>query len=531
MVEIAGSHATPHSAARIASPAPYAVRHGARNLVPLLEVLPLGLALLDDHGRVVTCNDAFLRTVDASCPPGHRLPGGITVPEDATALERAINAALYDGKLPVELRLRVPARPDEPMVMTIARAPAGTEATLLIAVRDIREQLRLERQVAQVTRMQAIGQLAGGVAHDFNNILTANLGLVEQLLARHVPGDADHADLEELRENDSRGAALVRQLLAFARQQTLRLQLVDARASVEGLAALLGRLLGDEVTLALDLAQVGPIRVDPGQLEQVIVNLAVNAHDAMPGGGRLVIAIRPIAAAGVAALGHSVMPPGDYVEISVSDSGVGIAHEIGAKIYEPFFTTKGVGNGTGLGLSTVYGIVKQSGGFVFNAPRPGGGTVFSLYFPLAEGSIVAAPLAPAPPAAAAVIDLRQLAVLLVEDDRAVRLVLQRSLASAGFTVTAAADALAALPLLGNSALHFDILVSDVMMPGMDGGELAARSRVRRPEMPVLLMSGYADPPQRSATADEGVGFLAKPFTGAVLAEAIRAATRPDAPTA
>ncbi|QXQ07523.1 response regulator [Sphingosinicellaceae bacterium] len=492
--------------------------------VQLLDVLPLGLALLDTEGRMLACNDAFRRTIDDPCQPGAPLPAGITVADDRPMLARAIRDALDKGKLPAELRLRLTARPEEPLVMTIARVPAGIDATLLIAVRDIREQLLLERQVAQVTRMQAIGQLAGGVAHDFNNILTANLGLVEQLLARHVPGDGDYSDLEELKTNDSRGATLIRQLLAFARQQTLRQQLVDARAAVAALAALLSRLLGDEVTLALELDEVGPIRVDPGQLEQVIVNLAVNARDAMPGGGRLVIATRSVPAAAVDRLGHSVMPAGDYVEIAVCDSGIGIDKDLGAKIYEPFFTTKSGAQGTGLGLSTVYGIVKQSGGFVFNAPAPSGGTIFSLFFPRAEGKVdVAAPIPVPKPVF--IVDGRSLAVLLVEDDRAVRLVLQRALANAGFVVTAAADALAALPLIDDPATVIDVLVSDVMMPGMDGGQLAAHARRRRPELPVLLMSGYAEPPQRSATADAGVAFLAKPFTGSALADAIRAAAR------
>ena len=507
-------------------PAPFAVRRRDAQLEELLDVLPLGLALLDARGLLVDCNDAFVRTVACVCRRGHALPPGVTVPEDAPVLARAIDDALNAGKLPVELRVRSAARPEEPMVMTIARSPAGIDAVLLLAVRDIREQLRLEQQVAQVTRMQAIGQLAGGVAHDFNNILTANLGLVEQLLSRHLPGDADYDDLHELRINDSRGAALVRQLLAFARQQTLRLQLVDARDSIQAAVTLLERLLGDAVTMALHLEPVGPIRADPGQLEQVIVNLAVNARDAMPGGGRLVIGTHSIPAEKVAALGHRVMPPGDYVCISVHDSGTGIDQSLGSKIYEPFFTTKSAGQGTGLGLSTVYGIVKQSGGFVFNAPAAGGGTVFSLYFPRAEGE--------APPRAAAsvpvpqkvwALDERHLAVLLVEDDRAVRMVLQRSLASAGFVVTVAEDALAALPLIDDPATHIDILVSDVMMPGMDGGQLAAHARNRRPDLPVLLMSGYSEPPQRSATTDAGVGFLAKPFTGAALAAAIRAAVR------
>lgn len=506
-------------------PLPFAVHDNGRPVDGLLQALPIGLALLDRNGLLVDCNEAFRRTVGLKSTIGQPLPGGITVPDDRPLLARAIRAALSGGRLPAELRLRMTARPEEPQVMTIVRAPIGVEAALVVAVRDIREQLQLERQVAQVTRMQAIGQLAGGLAHDFNNILTANLGLVEQLLARHVHGDADRADLEELRANDSRGAALIRQLLAFARQQTLRLQFVDATAAIRSAATLLGRLLGDSVTLALELAPVGPIRADPGQLEQVIVNLAVNAHDAMPSGGRLVIATRSVPAAVVAGLGHRVMPAGDYVEIAVCDSGVGIPGDIGAKIYEPFFTTKGNGQGTGLGLSTVYGIVKQSGGFVFNAPQPGGGTVFSLYFPLAEGQVVQpAPASGVDPALVVdPVDARHLSVLLVEDDRAVRMVLQRSLANAGFVVTVAADALAALPLIDDPAVRIDVLVSDVMMPGMDGGQLAEYARSRRPALPVLLMSGYAEPPQRSATADAGVGFLAKPFSGAALASAVRAA--------
>ena len=513
-----------HTAA-LSPPAPFAVRRQDESLERLLDVLPLGLALLDHDGRLLDCNEAFRRTVDCSCPVGEPLPAGITVPDDAPVLARAIRTALSQGTLPTELRVRVASRPDEPVVMTIARAPGGVvTATLLIAVRDIREQLRLESQVAQVTRMQAIGQLAGGIAHDFNNILTANLGLVEQLLGRHLPGDADYDDLDELRQNDARGAALVRQLLAFARQQTLRVQLVDPCAAVERIAALLGRLLGDTVTLELKLQPVGPIRVDPGQLEQVIVNLAVNARDAMPGGGRLAITTQVIAAADVPALGHRIMPPEDYTEIAVCDSGIGIATELGAKIYEPFFTTKATGQGTGLGLSTVYGIVKQSGGFVFNTPAPGGGTIFSLYFPRVEGEVATAVAVPPPPDVP-VLDQRHLTVLLVEDDRAVRMVLQRALTGAGFVVTVAADALAALPLIDDPAVHIDVLVSDVMMPGMDGGQLAQHARAARPALPILLMSGYAEPPQRSATADIGVAFLAKPFTGSALANAIRQVAR------
>ena len=501
-------------------PAPYAVHLVGPQTRALLDALPLGLVLLDQAGHVLGCNDAFVLTFDCAFPVGKPLPHAMIVPADAKALDTAIAAALRNATLPRELRIRVATRPAEPLVLTIATAPSGTGATLLVAVRDVREQLRLERQVAQATKMQAIGQLAGGVAHDFNNILTANLGLIEMLIDRHTVGDEDYADLEQVRLNNRRGADLVHQLLAFARQQTLRVQLVEVRGVIELLAPLLQRLLGDAVTLDLQLA-AGPtsIRVDPGQLEQVIVNLAVNARDAMPGGGTLTITTCQIAAPTVTELGHTMMPTADYIEIAVRDSGTGIPRELAAKIFEPFFTTKDVGKGTGLGLSTVYGIVKQSGGFVFNAPGPDGGTVFSLYFPRAdEAAVVAAP--PPEPAAVHATGVR---VLLVEDDRAVRTVLRRALERGGMIVTESVDALAALPLVEDTGFAIDVLVSDVMMFGMDGPELAARARAARPGLPVVLMSGYAEPSQRARAADPATSFLAKPFTAAALLTAVTVA--------
>ncbi len=505
-------------------PVPFAIGNDGVQLDGLFAAMPLGLALIDSQGRLMACNDAFRISLDCECPPGEPLPDSIVLATDRPALADALTRALRGQDLPIELRLRTPARPDEPVVLTIAAAPPGVASALLVAVRDIREQLRLERQVAQVTRMQAIGQLAGGVAHDFNNILTANLGLVEQLLARHHPGDSNYDDLDQIRLNNARGAKLVQQLLAFARQQTLRLQIVEVRGVIEALAALLRRLLGVNVTLDLDFApDLGPIRVDPGQLEQVIVNLAVNARDAMPGGGTVEVVTRAVPASAVAQLGHRIMPTGDYVEIAVCDSGTGIPNELGAKIFEPFFTTKETGKGTGLGLSTVYGIVKQSGGFVFNAPRPGGGTVFNLYFPLAAHGVeqVAAP-PPALPTPMPCPD-RTPEVLLVEDDRAVRMVLRRALAGGGFHVTESVDADAALPLVDDAAHVIDVLVSDVMMPGMDGTALVAYARARRPGLPVVLMSGYAEAPLRAAATDPATAFLAKPFATAVLIDAVRAA--------
>lgn len=505
-------------------PAPYAVRPRNPQVDVLLGALPLGLALLDGEGRLITCNEAFVLSVGCDVVPGEPLPPAMVVAADRQGLRSAVTAALAGTLLPVELRVRIAARPAEPLVLTLTTPPAGVRAALLIAVRDVREQLRLEQQVAQATRMQAIGQLAGGVAHDFNNILTANMGLIEQLLARHAAGDVDYDDLEQVRLNNQRGADLVHQLLAFARQQTLRLQRVDVRDVVERLAVLLRRLIGDDIALTLDLArEAWPIRVDPGQLEQVIVNLAVNARDAMPGGGTLEIVTHGVPAGAVAALGHNVMPAADYVAILVCDSGTGIPRELGAKIFEPFFTTKDQGKGTGLGLSTVYGIVKQSGGFVFNAPGPAGGTIFSLYFPRAEDD-GAEPVAPPPPAAAAP-DPTGVRVLLVEDERAVRRVLRRALEQGGAVVTEAADGFAALSLIKNGDVAIDVMVSDVMMPGMDGIELAERARALRPDLPVVLMSGYAEPPQRAAAAGAATLFLAKPFGAAALLAAVATAFR------
>ncbi|MGI4877733.1 MAG: sensor histidine kinase, partial [Janthinobacterium lividum] len=278
------------------------------------------------------------------------------------------------GDVGNECRVRLAARPEESVVLTLARAPADWGFAVLVAVRDIREQVRLERQVAQATKMQAVGQLAGGIAHDFNNILTAVLGLCDQLLARHTEGSADFDDIDQIRQNGNRAANLVRQLLAFARQQTLRPQVLEIGAIIDGLVPLLHRLLGPSVKLILKHGDdLGAVRVDPGQLEQVIVNLAVNARDAMDSNGTLVIESCAIAASKVPSLGHDIMPVVDHIAIVVSDTGSGIPPEIAAKIFEPFFTTKPIGQGTGLGLSTVYGIVKQTGGFIFASARPEGG--------------------------------------------------------------------------------------------------------------------------------------------------------------
>ena len=483
--------------------------------------LPIALALLDSSGRIVTGNDAMKATAGTGWRPGMR-PEAMVVGDDAAMLSRAVADVLAGGGVQT-LRLALAERPDEVRDINVMPVPSGFGAAALIAMRDIREQMRLEAQVAAVTRLQAVGQLAGGVAHDFNNLLTAILGHAEQLQERFPDDSAERDAVTEILRNGQRGANLVGQLLAFARQQPQRRQMLCVRELVQGLQGLLVKLLGP----AIELEIVAPpgrlfVRADPGQLEQVIVNLAVNARDAMEGNGRLVITIADIPRRDVAALGHAMMPAIDFVALDITDTGSGIPPEIAAKIFEPFFTTKPQGQGTGLGLSTVYGIIKQSDGYIFAKPGPGGrGTTFSLYLP---GRPQAARATPEPQAAA--VRAEPVAagrrVLLVEDEPSVRAVFARGLERQGCVVTTAGDAMAALAILRDEAT-FDVLVSDVMMPGIDGVELAFEAARMWPQMGIVLMSGYAELPRHREADARGIRFLAKPFALAELVAAISTA--------
>ncbi len=495
-------------------PVPFAVGSVVQ-ATEMIDGLPLGIAVLDAAGVCYQVNPAFAETVEYDCVQSGTILK-LAVPADRPMLAAAIADILSWRQRQIECRLHLAIRPHELAVVNVIRAPINWGFGALVAVRDIREQVRLEQQVAQATKMQAVGQLAGGIAHDFNNILTAVLGLCAQLLDRHVPGDVDYDDLDEIRINAGRAAKLVAQLLAFSRQQTLRPEVVDVAAAIAGVEALLRRLVGPDVDLIVEPC-TGVILADPGQFEQVLTNLAVNARDAMSGRGRLTIAAHEIVACDVPALGHPVMPAIDYVAITVVDTGTGIAPEIAGKIFEPFFTTKPFGEGTGLGLSTVYGIVKQTDGFIFATPAVGGGTCFAVYLP-ATGAAARNPAPAAPIAGRAPLSGT---VLLVEDERAVRLVVERALRRAGFNVITASDGGVALDIIGTAAV--DVLVSDVVMPGIDGVELLGRIRARRPHLPVVLMSGYADPPQRRALEGAGAVFLAKPFTADELLTALQVA--------
>jgi two-component system, cell cycle sensor histidine kinase and response regulator CckA len=408
------------------------------------------------------------------------------------------------------------------VALTIAGLRGLGEAAVLLLLKDNSEEAKLKRQVAQATKMQVVGQLAGGVAHDFNNILTAIIGHCDLMLMRHTPGDSDYDDIQQIKSNSNRAAGLTRQLLAFSRQQTLRPQVVQLPDVVSEVSYLLKRLLGETVELVVKHGRnLGSIRADPGQLEQVIVNLAVNARDAMAakGGGTLTIQTYSVKADQVAELGSDILPIADYSALSVTDTGTGIAPGVLGKIFEPFFTTKEVGKGTGLGLSTVYGIVKQSGGFIFAESKVGEGARFVIYLPVHREEAV-----PGRSRKSEKAKKDELwgsgTVLLVEDEPMVRSVAERALTRHGYTVITADNGEDALEIIGRNE-PIDLLISDVVMPGMDGPTMVREARQSRPDLKILFMSGYAEEQLRKSIDIENVNFLPKPFSVTDLAEAAR----------
>lgn len=493
----------------------------------LIALLPMGMALVDRDGRFVHMNDAFVRAarINTATPPLY--PSDLVVREDKGPLSDAIRRFAGGAGHSTDMTVRLADAPDEAVAISIAGARGLGEAAVLISLKDSGEEGKLKRQVAQATKMQAVGQLAGGVAHDFNNILTAIIGHCDLMLMRHSPGDSDYDDIQQVRANSNRAASLTRQLLAFSRQQTLRPQVLQLPDVISEVSNLLKRLLGENVHLVVRHGrQLGPVRADPGQLEQVVVNLAVNARDAMlsanpSGGGTLTIETFAVAAADVRRMNDDVLPVGDYTALRVSDTGTGIPPDVLPKIFEPFFTTKEVGKGTGLGLSTVYGIIKQSGGFIFADSKMGEGTSFTIYLPVhsAREQGVRPPVAQQPKAGPG--DLWGTGtLLLVEDERMVRAVAERALARQGYTVMSAENGEVALDLLEHVDRP-DLLISDVVMPSMDGPTMARKVRERYPDLPILFMSGYAEAQLRKSIDLDNVAFLPKPFSVQQMAEAVR----------
>lgn len=383
---------------------------------------------------------------------------------------------------------------------------------VLVVLQDATALKTLEAQFVQSQKMQAIGQLAGGIAHDFNNLLTAISGHCDLLLLRHSSGDSEYADLTQIHQNANRAAALVSQLLAFSRKQTLKPQRLDLQDVLSDLAHLLNRLVGERMQLRLTHgADLGRIRADKRQLEQVIMNLVVNARDAMPEGGIIRIETEAMTLKEELRRDRAVVPAGDYALIRVSDSGIGIPPERLQKIFEPFFTTKRIGEGTGLGLSTAYGIVKQSGGFIFVDSTEGEGSVFQLYFPIfAETDQDHVEVIPQK---TVVVRQGQGVVLLVEDEAPVRAFASRALRMRGYTVLEAENAEQALEKLQDPALQVDVFVTDVVMPGMDGPSWVRQALVDRPNVRVIFVSGYSEEAlsEGQARIPNSI-FLPKPFS-------------------
>jgi two-component system cell cycle sensor histidine kinase/response regulator CckA len=375
--------------------------------------------------------------------------------------------------------------------------------------------------------MQAVGQLAGGVAHDFNNLLTAIIGHCDLLLLRARPGDEQFPDIMQVRQNANRAANLVRQLLAFSRQQTLRPKVLSLTDVLAELTHLLRRLIGENIELRVRHGRdLGLVKADQNQFEQVVINLAVNARDAMGSGGVLEIRTDNVSREDSARLGHELMPAGEYVLVEVRDTGKGIPKEDLGKIFEPFFTTKrpgtGTGSGTGLGLSTVYGIVKQTGGFIFVESEVGRGTVFRVYLPRHRQEEGEAP-APTLEEPAVARDLTGKGrILLVEDEEAVRVFAARALRNKGYTVLEATSGQHALEVLNKEEWKVDLLVSDVVMPQMDGPTLIREVRAARPDMKVVFISGYAeDAFRKSLDPDAEFDLLPKPFSLKQLAAKVK----------
>jgi two-component system cell cycle sensor histidine kinase/response regulator CckA len=447
---------------------------------------------------------------------GTGLAPGADLAELAVSLGRPIPSMLAeatpDGGGQREM-LRLRGEGDKFLYISVTPAKLDGSQTLLAVLSDASELRHLEDKFAQSQKMEAVGKLAGGVAHDFNNVLTAISGHSDLLLLGKDALHPDYSDLIQIRHNTHRAAALVRQLLAFSRKQTLNPVLLSVQEVVSDALYLLDRLIGERVTLVLEHGQnLGPVRADQQQIEQALMNLVVNARDAMPGGGTVMIVTRNRHIDSNTVHAQFEIPAGEYVEIEVSDEGTGIDPKIIEQVFDPFFTTKPQGEGTGLGLSTVYGIVKQSGGFVFAENRPSGGACFRVLLPHAVAGDLPASLRPV----ASKVEHGDLTgkgvVLLVEDEDAVRSFASRALRLRGYEVLDVDSAEAALKLIETPDLQIDLLVSDVVMPGHDGPTLANLAHERRPELRVVFMSGYAEDSIRRNLVDHDFLFLSKPFS-------------------
>jgi two-component system cell cycle sensor histidine kinase/response regulator CckA len=511
-----------------------ALRVTNQRLKWLFDDAPLGILFLDLAGIVVDTNKAFLKALGVSrdAVVGKAFADRLAREDRddvADQLSKVVMGTMRAARLE-NVRVPGPGERELSASLYVSRLEQDGEVSgLIVHVMDAAESRDLEVQFIQAQKMHAVGQLAGGIAHDFNNLLTAMLGFCDLLLTRHEPGDPSFDDIVQIRRNASRATNLVRQLLAFSRKQTLKPVVLDVGEALSDLSNMLGRLLGANIELRFEHDRdPGLVRVDPGQFDQVIINLAVNARDAMPGGGTLAIRTSHTVVEKPIHRGADVMAPGAYVLIEVSDTGVGIPKEVIGNIFEPFFSTKEVGAGTGLGLSTVHGIVHQTEGYIFVDSAPGQGTVFSIYLPSFAGDattrddLTSATVEAARRVASAGDFVGAGTVLLVEDEDAVRMFVARALRDKGYRVLEAVDGECALDVISGGDAAIDLIVSDIVMPGMDGQTLVRLVRQELTGVKVILMSGYAeDGLAGDHQGDPSIRFLPKPFTLAELAGSVK----------
>jgi len=483
-----------------------ATEHGA-----LFEGLPVPALMIRPGGEVASANRLARELF------GLRETDGVGMARLLDGPGRGIADWLSDafegrGLLQPEVLRAQHTQTETYLQVTLARVVDNGEPMLVALLTDATELKTLEAKFVQSQKMQAVGQLAGGVAHDFNNLLTAISGHCDLLLLRHDSGDPEYGDLVQIHQNANRAASLVGQLLAFSRKQSQSLEVLDLRDLLSDLTHLLNRLVGEKVTLSLvHDPEVGPIRADRRQLEQVFMNLVVNARDAMKDGGVITVETERVALTEALVRDQARVPPGEYTVVRVSDQGCGIPHDRIEKIFEPFYTTKRVGEGTGLGLSTAYGIVKQTGGYIFVDSVVGTGSCFTLYFPVCD---VLEPATPTVPERVRPIHRDGSGViLLVEDEAPVRAFASRALRMRGYTVIEAQNAEEALGALADPDLAVDVFVTDVIMPGMDGPTWVQKALETRPGVRVIFVSGYAEDHfgEDKARIPNSV-FLPKPFS-------------------
>ncbi len=499
-----------------------ALRASEASYVALVEQAPVGIYRSTPAGRFVSANAALARILGySSTQELLSLEMARDVYADADERRRLVEQDTYTNQVYEELeatwkkkdgtRIRVQ------LSVRASRNQDGQVEFYEAFVRDITNQRQLEAQLAQAQKMEAIGRLAGGVAHDFNNLLTVILSYSELLLEDLPAGSSDRDDVTQIRKAAQGASELTGQLLAFSRQQVLQPKVVDLNAAVSGMERLLTRVLPEDIKLRCTTASdTGTIRVDPGQLEQVIMNLAVNARDAMPTGGLLTIETANVDLDAAYLQAHPLAKPGRYVMLAVTDTGTGMDAATQARIFEPFYTTKEIGKGTGLGLATVQGIVQQSGGFIWVYSEPDHGTVFKIYLPRVDEPASTGDAATAAPTRGTE------TVLVVEDVPAVRAVTREMLKRYGYNVLEAADGPTALQLAAGYAEPIDLLLTDVVMPEMNGRDLADRIQAARPATKVLFMSGYTDDAVvRHGILQDGIAYLQKPFTPGSLATKVR----------